>query len=142
MGDATQNKNMKSSFFQPKKHSRVLSEPDYLQSAQSTSGNNELPSQTDDIEFASTAPTPIRILTRAAMEEGAVTNGGANGINVTGSATKDKINEPLNIGRTDNTPNNQTNNNLTVGENLLSDNKSRETIVTNPVFRSSRPLKR
>ena len=113
MGDAIQNKNMKASFFQPKKRLRVLSEPDYLQSAQSTSGNNELPNQTDDVEFASTAPTPIRILTRAATEDngGAVTknNGGANGINVTGSATKDKINEPLNIGRTDNTPNNQTN---------------------------------
>ena len=139
MGDASQSKSMKTSFFQPKKRSRVLSEPE-------TSGvNREQLRQTDDIEIdlASTAPSPqIRIWTREATEDGGGTLevNGANGIS-TGSVTQNQNHNTTgtgsiasathvggNVGGTDNGAN------LDVDDNLFSDNESRETILPNPAF--------
>ena len=116
----------------------MVSEPE---SPTETPGvNNELQSQTEDdndIIFASTAPPQIRILQRGLDESRAATgnnNEGARGINATG-ATHNNLN--IDLGATDNgtlnfgaTENNE--NNLNVIN--ISDNESRETIITNPIY--------
>ena len=128
MGDATQNKSMKSSFFQVKKRTRVLSEPE------SSGIDNEIQSQTDT-ELPSTAPQ-IRILqrdeSRAATDNGA--NVGASDINATG-IQNNQTNFYVDADNRTNgtlgaTENNQNNLNVT----NISDNESRETFITNPVY--------